>query len=99
MDSNRFKGTVILTEAAMRALNEKPLSKVEGMVLWHLVATLPVAGAVVSNADLGEILAITRTRMSQTMKLLCEIGFLLRGSKIGVSYHYKLNPSFIKVLS
>jgi len=99
MASNRFKGTVILTEAAVRALNEKPLSKVESMVLWHLVITLPVTGAVTSNASLGETLAITRTRMSQTMKLLCEIGFLLRGPKIGVSYHYKLNAAFIKVLS
>jgi len=94
-----FKGTVLLTDTGVHAFTKNPLSKAESMILWHLVSNLPSSGAVVENAELSESLKITRTRVSQTMKYLCEIGFLIRGAKFGVSYHYKINPSFIRVLN
>jgi len=94
-----FKGTLLLTDTGVHAFTKNPLSKAESMILWHLVSNLPPAGAIVENAELSKALKITRTRVSQTMKHLCEIGFLIRGTKLGVSYHYKLNPLFIRVLN
>ena len=76
-----------------------PLSKVEGAILWHLVDRLPITGSAVSKTQLGAILSIRDAHVSRTMKRLCELGFLTRGPKIGVSYHYKLNPAFFRILS
>ncbi len=90
--------SVILTDAAIRALLTKPLSKAESIALWWLVANLPAAGDVISLAGLAETLKVPRARLSQTIKRLCEIGFLVRGAKIALSYHYKLNPVFIRIL-
>lgn len=69
------------------------------MVLWLLAANMPASGMVVSHTDLASELKITRTNVSQTMKRLCEIGFLVRGPKIGVSHHYKINPVFMRILN
>lgn len=91
--------SVILTEAAISALLTKPLSKAESIALWWLVANLPVAGDVISLASLADALKVPRARLSQNIKRLCEIGFLVRGTKIALSYHYKLNPVFIRILS
>lgn len=75
------------------------MTKVDGLVLWHLVTELPVAGDVVSKAALEQKLAITRAQVSNTIKRLCEVGFLMRGTRLGLSYHYKLNPAFFRILS
>lgn len=91
--------TVIIAELGLSALQRNPLSKVDGTVLWHLVDTLPPTGAIISKVDLETMLSISHVQINNTLKRLCEIGFLLRGEKIGVSYHYKLNPTFLKVLS
>jgi len=99
MVKTMFKGTLILTDSAVRAFVANPLSKAESLVLWELLSTIPVSGEVVSNAELSERLKVTRQRISPIMQHLCEIGFLIRGEKFGVSYHYKLNPSFIRVLN
>lgn len=91
--------TIIITESGLTALQKSPLSKVEGAVLWHLVERLPPTGDMVSNVQLGIDLAVTHVHINRSMKRLCELGFLMRGPKIGVSYHYKLNPVFIRLLS
>jgi DNA-binding MarR family transcriptional regulator len=91
--------SVILTDTAIRAFLNKPLSKAESIALWWLVANLPPAGDVMSLASLAETLKVPRARMSQTVKRLCEIGFLVRGVKLGISYHYKLNPVFVRILT
>lgn len=90
---------VVLTSGGLKALSQNPLSKVEGIVLWHLVVSLPVAGDVVSKAALDPLLSVTQHQINRAMKRLCELGFLTRGPKIGVSYHYKLNPAFFRILS
>ena len=90
--------SVILTDTAIRALLNKPLSKAESIALWWFVANLPAAGDVISLAKLAETLKVPRARLSQTTKKLCEIGFIVRGTKITLSYHYKLNPVFIRIL-
>lgn len=90
---------IVLTAAGLKVLAQTPLSKVEGVVLWHLVASLPVTGDIVSKAELNTLLSLSEPQVNRAMKRLCELGLLMRGPKVGVSYHYKLNPAFIRVLS
>ncbi len=91
--------TIFLTELGLRSLQRSPLSKVEGAVLWHLAERLPVTGGVVVQKELGADLSIRSAHVTRTIKRLCEVGFLTRGPKIGVSYHYKLNPAFFRIVS
>jgi len=89
----------ILTDSAIKTLMEKPLSKAEGATLWWLVAKMPPAGEVISLAEVAETLKVPKSRMTLTIKHLCEIGFLVRGPKSGLSYHFKINPVFIRVIN
>lgn len=91
--------SVVLTAAGLKVLAQSPLSKSEAIVLWHLVASLPVTGDVVSKAELNSVLSLTQQHLNRAMKRLCELGLLMRGPKVGVSHHYKLNPAFIRILS
>lgn len=91
--------SIVITELGLRSLRRFPLSKVEGAVLWHLAGQLPFAGNVVSKTALGATLGIRTEQVTRTMKRLCDVGFLSRGPKIGVSYHYKINPAFFRILS
>lgn len=91
--------SIVITELGLRSLRRFPLSKVEGAILWHLADELPLAGNVVSKTALGSTLGIRTEQVTRTMKRLCEVGFLSRGPKIGVSYHYKLNSAFFRILS
>lgn len=90
---------VVLTAVGLQALVRTPLSKVDGIVVWHLVATLPVSGEIVSQTQLSSDLAISSVYISGAMKRLCSYGFLLRGAKVGRFYHYKINPAFFRILS
>lgn len=89
--------TVVLTEMAIKTLQEHALSKVENATFWSLAGTLPPTGEIVSHADLEK--KVAATNLGPIMKRLCELGFLMRGPKVGVSYHYKLNPAFFRILS
>lgn len=88
---------IVLTAQCLRSLVE--LEKRESIVLWHLAQTLPVIGEVVSNANLERELLIGNSDIAKVMKRLRELGFLMRGAKVGVSYHYKLNPAFFRIIS
>jgi DNA-binding MarR family transcriptional regulator len=90
---------IVLTQQALATLNHKPLSTAEHRVLWHLAATLPITGDSVSKADLEDALSITQVHLNVVVKRLCEEGFLMRGAKMGRSYHYKLNPAFIRIIA
>lgn len=89
---------VVVTPGGLQALARNPLSKVEGMILWHLVMALPVSGDVVSQSQLAADLAIALRQVNRAMKRLCTQGFLMRGLKIGLSYHYKLNPTYLRII-
>lgn len=91
--------TLVVTTYGLKVLARTPLSKVEGLLLWHLVESLPVTGETVQKAALFEKLSVSIAQGERSMKRLCELGFLVRGPKIGVSHHYKLNPAFIRILS
>lgn len=75
------------------------MEKQESTVLWHLALTLPIVGEVVSNAGLGRELLIDVASITRILKRLRELGFLMRGAKVGVSYHYKFNPAFFRIIS
>lgn len=90
--------TILLSDFGLKALRKHPLTKVESIALWHLVSTIPVAGEAVSHADLGQTLKIPPGNISKTMKYFCEIGFLVRGPKLGKNYHYKINPLYFRIL-
>ncbi|HAM52162.1 MAG TPA: hypothetical protein DCP92_16275 [Nitrospiraceae bacterium] len=90
--------TLLITNAGLRALNRNPLTKVETAVLWHLAMTLPVPGAAISHVALGKEVSVTNIKIGRTMKRFCENGFLVRGARIGLNYHYKLNPLFFRLL-
>jgi len=89
---------VVVTPSGLQTLARNPLSKVEGMILWHLVMTLQVSGDVVSQSQLATNLAIALRQVNRAMKLLCTQGFLMRGAKVGLSYHYKLNPAYLRII-
>jgi len=90
---------IVLTRQALTTLNRKPLSTAEHRVLWYLASSLPPTGKSVSKADLEKELSITQVHLNAVMRQLCQDGFLMRGVKIGRSYHYKLNPAFFRILS
>ena len=48
----------------------------------------------VCQADLADLLGMTRGNMSRSMKRLVDIGVLLPGPKVGQSRTYRLNPSY-----
>jgi hypothetical protein len=97
--ANRQDRSVVMTAGGLQALRKGPLDKVEGIVLWHLVATLPAFGDVISQAQLASDLAITVVHINNVMKRLCSQGFVMRGAKVGRSYHYKLNPAFFIIIA
>lgn len=88
----------MLSDAGLKALQRSPFKKAESMVLWHLVLTLPVTGESISHVALGKTLAMTPGSLSLIMKRLCEMGFLVRGPKLGKNYHYKLNPVYFRII-
>jgi len=90
--------SIMITERGLDAFSRHLLSKVDSLVLWHIVKTLPIDGAVVSKADMGKELKTSRVQLTNVIKRFCETGFLVRGPRVGVSYHYRINPAFIKIL-
>lgn len=95
--NSKQERNVVLTTLCLRAL--AGLEKQESNVLWHLALTLPIVGEVVSNAGLGRELLIDVASITRILKRLRELGFLMRGAKVGVSYHYKFNPAFFRIIS
>lgn len=96
--SQKAERNVVVLAPGIKALRTKLLKQAEYLVLWRLVDSLPPMGEVISHAELSRKLSIAPPRVSTTMKRLCELGFLMRGAKVGVSYHYKLNPVFFRII-
>lgn len=90
--------SVVVTSAGLKALNAKPMSKTEHSALWELVISLPPSGAVVSQAEIAARIFASTAHVNKAIKVLCQHGFLLRGQKEGVSYHYRLNPAYLRLL-
>lgn len=90
---------IVLTARCIQTLKTLELTQQEMAVLWTLVASLPPAGLVVPNVEIARRLSIDAAHVSRAMKRLCEMGFIMRGPKVSLSYHYKLNPAFFRILS
>lgn len=89
---------LIILEQGLKAFRQHPLSKDEGQVFWHLTQILPMTGGVIVSSDLSGDLKLSYVGVNLVIKKLRETGFIVRGVKIGRSYHYKLNPTFFKFL-
>lgn len=99
MKNNTTKERAILiTASGLSALSKTPLTKAETIILWRLAMTLPAAGAAVSHVALGKEVAVNNIRVGATLKRFCEMGFLIRGPRLGLNYHYKLNPLFFRII-
>jgi predicted transcriptional regulator len=90
--------TVVLNVSALQALQRHRFSKFDTLVLWTLVANIPVTGDVVVHSELEKNLSLSHSTVSTAIRRLRETGFLVRGVKSGVSYHYKLNPVYFRLL-
>jgi predicted transcriptional regulator len=89
---------LIILEQGLKAFRQNPLSVLEGQVFWHLTQILTITGNVVVTSDLSNDLKLSHERVGLGIKKLREAGFIVRGVKFGRSYHYKLNPTFFRLL-
>ena len=89
---------VVLTAGGLEALVRNPLSKIEHGLLWKLASTLPPAGDIIAQTRLAEELAATPRHINRAMQRLCVAGIVMRGVRAGLSYHYKLNPAYFRIL-
>lgn len=97
--SEKKDRNLVLTTICLRVLRTTSLTATESRILWHLASTLSVAGEIVSISLIGKEVLIDAANVNRVIKHLCELGFLMRGPKLGVSYHYKLNPAYFKIIS
>lgn len=97
-DMKSNERTVLITGAGLRALEQNPFTRAETILLWHLAKHLPVTGDAVSHVAIGKATAIGNIKVGKAMRLFCEAGFLIKGPRIGINYHYKLNPLFLRIL-
>ena len=91
--------SILLTPLALKAFGAATLHASHSRLLWHVLNTVPVSGAVLSNADLARLFKTSTSNISFVLKELCLQGFIQRGLKVGRSYQYKPNPAFIRILS
>lgn len=91
--------SILLTPLALKAFGAATLHASHSRLLWHILNTVPVSGAVLSNADLARLFKTSTSNISFVLKDLCMQGFIQRGLKVGRSYQYKPNPAFIRILS
>ncbi len=89
---------LVISHRGLQLLAKHALSKIEGAILWHLASTLPPTGAVVSLVALARELAASEIQVNRSMRRLCELGLVLRGHKVGVTFIYKLNPAHFRTM-
>lgn len=90
--------SAVVSDMALDLLAAGPtkLSAASSTLLWHLIKTLPPAGAHLSLTQIAETLG--RVQVTNVMHRLLEIGCLVRGPKDGVLHLHKLNPVFFQTL-
>lgn len=86
--------TLLVSPKGQDALLAKPLSKTDYRVLWWMVKNLPAAGAVVTHQVIADGCGLVLSVVSRTINRLVIDGFVRRISKVGISYHYRLNMNW-----
>jgi len=89
---------LIIFKLGLNAFKQHPLTLVEGQIFWHLTETLPASGEVIITSDLSASLKLSYVGVNLAMKKLTKTGFLIRGIKIGRSYHYKINQAYFRMM-
>lgn len=90
--------SVVITPGGLRALIATPMSKIEHGVLWTIAGYLPGTGSPLSQSELAEQLGASTAHVNKVVKRLTSAGFLLRGERTGLSFHFRLNPAFLYIL-
>lgn len=86
--------TLLVLPKGQDALLAKPLSKNDYRVLWWMVKNLPAAGAVVTHQVIADGCGLVFSVVARTIDKLVKGGFIRRISKVGISYHYRLNNNW-----
>lgn len=87
---------LIVLKLGLNAFKKHPLTIIEGQIFWHLTESLPNSGEVIIGSYLSKKLKISYAAVTLAIKKLTKFGFIIRGVKIGRSYHYKLNPAYFR---
>lgn len=97
--SNSKTRAIVVTNAAIAALARPPgLHAAPSLMLWHFARELPIGGAHVNMSALASELGISTVHASKSIRTLLEAGFIVRGPKDGMHYHYSLNPAYFHLL-
>lgn len=86
--------TLLILPKGQDALLAKPISKTDYRVLWWMVKNLPAAGAVVTIQVVADGCGLALPVAARTINKLIIDGFVRRISKVGISYHYRLNTNW-----
>jgi DNA-binding MarR family transcriptional regulator len=86
--------TLLIFPMGLDALMSAPLAKSESVVLWWLAKNMPPAGAVLTQAMIAAGCGTTPFAVARTLKILIQAGYIRRLSKLGTSYHYRLNTTW-----
>lgn len=90
----------MVLEPALELLAATPskLNAAPATLLWHLVKTLAPAGSHASLTDIAQELGLSRVQINAAMKLLLQLGLIIRGPKDGRLHQYRLNDAYFHVL-
>jgi DNA-binding MarR family transcriptional regulator len=86
--------SLLITPAGQDALLTKPMSKTDYRVLWWLARNLPAGGSVTTLSAIAEGCCLVPSVVKRTLNVLIKGGFVRRVSKVGISYHYRLNTNW-----
>lgn len=86
------------SDEVLRVLSTSRLSGGTLSVALHLARVMTFDGTefVVRQGEIGKALGISRPSVSAAFQELMELGFLVRGRKVGGAMHmWRLNPQFV----
>ena len=91
----RKEGFVQMSQAAMLELAQNPVSGEARRVLDAFCAVLDFENFIqVSLTDLAELIGMERPNVSRAVHELVERGIVIKGTKVGRSFTYRLSPTF-----
>ncbi len=91
------KGWVMNSQNALDIISEdKDLTKDALRVLYKMFAKMDFENWIyITQTEISEQLGIKKSNVSTAIKLLISKQILLKGSKVGRSFGYRLNPDYV----
>lgn len=91
----RKEGFVQMSQAAMLELAQNPVSGESMRVLMALCAVLDFENFIqVSQKDLADLIGMEKQNVNRAMGELVERGIVIKGTKVGRTFTYRLSPTF-----